>query len=225
MIWWLELRLITNYYRNPSILQISFLFFAYQLLLILLTLIGGSCSLIPAFSVRKKISERITDGKTLLTMCVKLSLCEIAAKSHLVFTRLSPCSALTSRSARFPSCSARTSLAYPSSFCQAGTRTTAGDSWLCIFQRNKNALPLNTPSPNTHSTSNITASQRTRTIYFFLLAVPVHPPQYYLPLLQICPRMQKVHFQWKVHNTIFHSWNAYWTIYKDKGANVSSTEK
>ena len=97
-------------------------------LLILLTLIGGSCSLIPAFSVRKKISERITDGKTLLTMCVKLSLCEIAAKSHLVFTRLSPCSALTSRSARFPSCSARTSLAYPSSFCQAGTRTTAGNS-------------------------------------------------------------------------------------------------
>ena len=165
--WWLELRLITNYYRNPSILQISFLFFAYQLLLILLTLIGGSCSLIPAFSVRKKTSERITDGKTLLTMCVKLSLCEIAAKSHLVFTRLSPCSALTSRSSRFPSCSARTSLAYPSSFCQAGTRTTKGDSWLCIFQRNKNELPVNTPSPNTHSTSNITASQRTRTIYFF----------------------------------------------------------
>ena len=189
-------------------------------------LIGGSCLLIPAFRLGKKISQRITDGKTLLTVCVKLGLCEIAAKSHLVITRLSPCSALTSCSAQFPSCSARTSLAYPSSFCQAGTRTTAGDSWLCIFQRNKNALPLNTPSPNTHSTSNITASQRTRTIYFFLLAVPVHPPQYYLPLLQICPRMQKVHFQWKVHNTIFHSWNAYWAIYKEKGArNVSSTEK
>ena len=105
--------------------------------------------------------------KTLLTVCVKLSLCEIAAKSHLVFTRLSPSSALTSRSAWFPSCSARTSLAYPSSFCQAGTRTTAGDSWLCIFERNKNAQLVNTPSPNTHSTSNITASQRTRTIYFF----------------------------------------------------------
>ena len=119
------------------------------------------------FQAGEKNSEKITDGKTLLTVCVKLSLCEIAAKSHLVFTRLSPCSALTSCSARFPSCSATTSLAYPSSFCQAGTRTTAGDSWLCIFQRNKNALPVNTPSPNTHSTSNITALQRTRTIYFF----------------------------------------------------------
>ena len=30
-----------------------------------------------------------------------------------------------------PICSARTSLTYPSSFCQAGTRTTAGDPWLC----------------------------------------------------------------------------------------------
>ena len=77
------------------------------------------------FQCEKKISERITDGKTLLAMYVKLSLCEIAAKSHLVFTRLSPCSAPTSRSARFFSCSARTSLAYRSSFCQAGTRTTA----------------------------------------------------------------------------------------------------
>ena len=130
-------------------------------------LIGGTCLLVPAFRLGKKISQRITDGKTLLTVCVKLGLCEIAAKSHLVFTRLSPCSALTSRSAWFPSCSARTFLAYPSSFCQAGTRTTAGNSWLCIFQRNKNELPVNTPSPNTHSTSNITASQRTRTIYFF----------------------------------------------------------
>ena len=43
--------------------------------------------------------------------------------------------------------------------------------------------------------------------------------------LKICPRMQKVHFGWKVHTPIFHSWNAYWTIYKEKGANVSSTEK
>ena len=74
----------------------------------------------PRFQAEKKISERITDG-TLLTMCMKLSLCEIAAKSHLVFTRLSPCSVLTSRSVRFSICSARTSLAYPSSFCQAGT--------------------------------------------------------------------------------------------------------
>ena len=43
--------------------------------------------------------------------------------------------------------------------------------------------------------------------------------------LKICPRMQKVHFRCKVHTLIFHSWNAYWSIYKDKGANVSSTEK
>ena len=90
----MTIRLITHYYRNPSILQISFLFFAYQLLLILLMLIGGTCLLVPAFRLGKKISQRITDGKTLLTVCVKLGLCEIAAKSHLVFTRLSPCSAL-----------------------------------------------------------------------------------------------------------------------------------
>ena len=43
--------------------------------------------------------------------------------------------------------------------------------------------------------------------------------------LKICPRMEKVHFRCEVHTPIFHSWNAYWTIYKDKGANVSSTEK
>ena len=48
-----------------------------------------------------------------------------------------------------PICSARTSLTYPSSFCQAGTRT-AGDPWLCKLQRNKHELPVNTPSPNTH---------------------------------------------------------------------------
>ena len=45
-------------------------------------------------------------------------------------------------------CSAGTSLTYPSSFCQAGTRTTAGDP--CKLQRNKHELPVNTPSPNTH---------------------------------------------------------------------------
>ena len=50
-----------------------------------------------------------------------------------------------------PICSARTSLTYPSSFCQAGIRTTAGDPWLCKLQRNKHELPVNTPSPNTHS--------------------------------------------------------------------------
>ena len=48
-------------------------------------------------------------------------------------------------------CSSRTSLTYPSSFCQARTRPTiAGDPWLCKLQRNKHELPVNTPSPNTH---------------------------------------------------------------------------
>ena len=46
--------------------------------------------------------------------------------------------------------SARTSLTYPSSFCQASTRATAGDPWLCKLQRNKHELPVNKPSPNTH---------------------------------------------------------------------------
>ena len=32
------------------------------------------------------------------------------------------------------------------------------------------------------STSNITASQRSKTIYFFL----IEPPQYYWPLLHVC---------------------------------------
>ena len=50
----------------------------------------------------------------------------------------------------FPICPARTSLTYPSSFCQAGTRTTAGVPWLCKLQRSKHELPVNTPSPNTH---------------------------------------------------------------------------
>ena len=49
-----------------------------------------------------------------------------------------------------PICSARPSLTYPSRFCQAGTRTSAEDPWLCKLQRNKHELPANTPSPNTH---------------------------------------------------------------------------
>ena len=49
-----------------------------------------------------------------------------------------------------PICSARTSLTYPSSICQAGTRTTLGDRWLCKLQINKHELPVNKPSPNTH---------------------------------------------------------------------------
>jgi len=35
------------------------------------------------------------------------------------------------------------------------------------------------------SSSNSTASQRTKTIYFFIAPVPVDPPQYYWPLLQV----------------------------------------
>ena len=83
-----------------------------------------------------------------------------------------------------PICSARPSLTYPSRFCQAGTRTTAGDPWLCKLQRNKHELPVNTPSPKyaqAFSTSNITASQRTKTIFFLIV-----PPQYYWPLLHVC---------------------------------------
>ena len=49
-----------------------------------------------------------------------------------------------------PIFSASTSLTYPSSICQAGTRTTTGDPWRCKLQRNKHELPVNTPSPNTH---------------------------------------------------------------------------
>ena len=49
-----------------------------------------------------------------------------------------------------PICSARTSLTYPSSFCQAGIRPTTGESWLCKLQRNNHELAVNTPSPNTH---------------------------------------------------------------------------
>ena len=49
-----------------------------------------------------------------------------------------------------PICSASTSLTYPSSICQADTRTTTGDHWRCKLQRNKHELPVNTPSPNTH---------------------------------------------------------------------------
>ena len=87
-----------------------------------------------------------------------------------------------------PIYSARTSLTYPSSFfCQAGTRTTAGDPWLCKLQRNKHELPVNTPSPNTqvYSSSNITTSQRTKKVFFLTVPVPVDPPQYYWPLLQV----------------------------------------
>ena len=47
---------------------------------------------------------------------------------------------VVAKKSEVPFCSARTSLTYPSSFCQAGTRTTAGDPWLCKLQRNKHEL-------------------------------------------------------------------------------------
>ena len=79
-----------------------------------------------------------------------------------------------------PICSARTSLTCPYSFCQAGTRTTAGDPWLCKLQRNRHELPVNMPLPNTHR---FLVLRRKRTIFF--LIVPVDPPQYYWPLLHV----------------------------------------
>ena len=63
--------------------------------------------------------------------------------------------------------SARTSTTYPSSFCEAGTRITAGDPWLCKLERNKHKLPVNTPSPNAHRRLVLQISPRTKTIYFF----------------------------------------------------------
>ena len=88
------------------------------------------------------------------------------------------------KKSEFPICSARTSLPYPSSFCQAGTRTTAGDPWLCKLQRNKHELPVNTPSPNTHRllVLQISPLHRERGQYIFLIV----PPQYYWPLLHVC---------------------------------------
>ena len=86
----------------------------------------------------------------------------------------------------------RTPLTYPSSFCQAGTRTTSGDPWLCKLKRNKHGLPVSTPSPNTHTQVfsfsnrlNITGPQRTKTIFFLTVPVPVDPTQYYWPLLHV----------------------------------------
>ena len=84
----------------------------------------------------------------------------------------------------FPICSARTSLPYPSSFCQTGTRTTAGGPWLCKLQRSKHELPVNTPSPNTHRllVCQISPLHSERRQYFFKIV----PPQYYWPFLHVC---------------------------------------
>ena len=84
-----------------------------------------------------------------------------------------------------PICSARTSLTYPSSFCQAGTRTTVRYPWLCKLQRNKHELPVHTPSPNTHGFLVLQISPlhtEGRQFIFFLIV----PPEYYWPLLHIC---------------------------------------
>ena len=88
------------------------------------------------------------------------------------------------KKSKVPICSARTSLTYPSSLYQAGTRTTAGDPWLCKLQRNKHELPVNTPSPNTDKLLllQISPLHSERRRYFFLIV----PPQYYWPLLHIC---------------------------------------
>ena len=90
-------------------------------------------------SVARDVHE---SWKNIECMCVYSS--DTALAQHLLSLELQ-------RRARFPSvCSASTSLTYPSSFCQAGIRTTAGDPWLCKLQRNKHELLVNTPSPNTH---------------------------------------------------------------------------
>ena len=78
-------------------------------------------------------------------------------------------------------CSAGTSLTCPSSFYQAGIRTTAGDPWLCKLQRNKRELPVNTPSPNTQRLLAISPLHSERRQYFFLIV----PPQCYWPLLHV----------------------------------------
>ena len=72
----------------------------------------------------------------------------------------------------------------PSSFCQAGAKTTAGDPWLCKLQWNKHELPVNTPSSNTHRllVLQISPLHGERRQYFFLIV----PPQYYWPLLHVC---------------------------------------
>ena len=81
-----------------------------------------------------------------------------------------------------PICSASTSLTYPSSIRQAGTRTSTADP--CKLQRNKHELPVNTPSPNTHKllVLQISPLHGERRKHIFLIV----PPQYYLPLLQVC---------------------------------------
>ena len=103
-----------------------------------------------------------------------------------------------------PICSARTSLTYPSSFCQAGTRTTAGDHWLCKMQRNKHELAVNTPSPNTHRllVLQISPLHSERRQYVFLIV----PPQYYWPLLYVCPLLYSLNKKVTGHTICFQTY-------------------
>ena len=83
-----------------------------------------------------------------------------------------------------PICFARTFLKYPSSFCQAGTKTTVGDPWLCNLQRNKHELPVNTPSRNTHRFLELRISplHSERRQHFFSMFLRND----YRPLLHVC---------------------------------------
>ena len=81
-------------------------------------------------------------------------------------------------------------------FCQTGTRTTAGDPWLCKLLRKKHELPVNTPSPNTHRllVLQILPLHSERQIkwyiyiYIYIFFFLIVPPQYnyYSPLLHFC---------------------------------------
>ena len=88
------------------------------------------------------------------------------------------------RKSKVPICATSTSLTYPSSICQAGTRTSTGDPWRSKLQRNKHELPINTPSPNTHKllVLQISPLHSERGQYFFFM-VPLH---YYWVLLKVC---------------------------------------
>ena len=103
-----------------------------------------------------------------------------------------------------PICSARTSLTYPSRFCQAGTRTTVG---LCKLQRNKHELPVNTPSPNTHRflVLQISPLHSERRQYIFLIV----PPQYYWPLLHVCRFLCSLNKRSQARQFVFkHTWSS-----------------
>ena len=78
-----------------------------------------------------------------------------------------------------PICSARTSLTNPSSFCQAGTRTTAGDPWLCKLQSHCQIVTGLQYFKHHRFTAN------EDNLFFLIVPVPVDPPQYYWPLLHV----------------------------------------